>query len=300
VGNAGVPAKSYYSSTSSTSTSIIADELLFFDPISQFFNTAAANSEVDPLPAYCFLEPSYSVPGGSDSQSSDQHPDNNVQAGEQLILQVYQAIWGNDNLRNNTLLAIVYDEHGGLFDHVFPPAVTAESPNSTVFQFNRLGVRVPAIFVSPWIDASAVDPTQYDHTSIPSSVTHLWVGDPATNSPSIREQQANCFLGNLSRTTPRPKTDDPLAVQPSASAFLENIKPQLKATAQVKAARPMSSLLKDQVQDAVVLNSKLPTELQTGTDVSQLKTAGDAGTFINQVMLATHRHLASAATTEKQ
>jgi phospholipase C len=298
--NAGVPAKIYYSSTSSTFTSIIADEPLFFDPISQFFNTAAANSEDDPLPAYCFLEPSYSVPGGSDSQANDQHPDNNVQAGEQLILQVYQAIWGNDNLRNNTLLVIVYDEHGGLYDHCFPPAVPAESPDSPVFLFNRLGVRVPAILVSPWIDASVVDPTQYDHTSIPSSVTRLWVGDPATNSPSIREQQANCFLGNLSRATPRPKTDDPLAAQPSAAAFLENIKPQLKATAQVQAARPMSTLLKDQVQDAVVLNNKLPAGLQTGTDVSQLKTAGDAGTFINQVMLATQQHLASAATKEKQ
>jgi phospholipase C len=297
--SAGVSAKIYYSSTSSTFTSIITDQPEFFDPISQFFDTAAANSADDPLPAYCFLEPSYSVPGGSDSQANDQHPDNNVQAGEQLILQVYRAIWDNDNFRNNTLLVILYDEHGGLYDHCFPPTVTAEWPTSPVFQFNRLGVRVPAILVSPWIDATVVDPTQYDHASIPSSAIRLWVGDPATNSPGIREQQANCFLGNLSRATARPQTDDPLAAHPSAAAFLENIKPQLKASAKVQAARPMSSLLRDQAQDAAVLNSKLPAELQTRTNVSELKTAGDAGTFVDQVMKSTQQHLASAAKEEQ-
>ncbi|KAG6498939.1 hypothetical protein ZIOFF_038698 [Zingiber officinale] len=57
------------------------------------------------------------------------------------------------------LFVITYDEHGGFFDHVPTPVVGVPSPDGVVgpapfyFNFDRLGVRVPAIFVSPWIEA---------------------------------------------------------------------------------------------------------------------------------------------------
>jgi len=52
----------------------------------------------------------------------------------------------------NTLLIITYDEHGGIFDHVPPPAPSPEPPQiGQVFGFNRYGVRAPAVIVSPYV-----------------------------------------------------------------------------------------------------------------------------------------------------
>ena len=75
------------------------------------FQTAAANGT---LASYTFLEPSWGADGNS------QHPNYNVALGEQLIHDVYYAL-RNGPAWNQTLLIIVYDEHGGCYDHVPPP-----------------------------------------------------------------------------------------------------------------------------------------------------------------------------------
>ena len=75
------------------------------------FQAAAASGT---LPAYTFLEPSWSATGNS------QHPNYNVALGEQLIHDVYYAL-RNGPAWSQTLLIITYDEHGGCYDHVPPP-----------------------------------------------------------------------------------------------------------------------------------------------------------------------------------
>ena len=58
---------------------------------------------------------------------------------------------------NESLLVLTYDEHGGFYDHVQTPYKNIPSPDGntapppTFFSFDRLGVRVPTIMVSPWI-----------------------------------------------------------------------------------------------------------------------------------------------------
>jgi phospholipase C len=94
----------------------------------------------------------------------------------------------------------VYDEHGGIYDHVVPPACTPDqftaSANDTgtgrPFAFDRLGVRVPAILVSPWIPKGTVVDRVFDHASIPATVTKFFLGDYAPRSP--RETNADVFL----------------------------------------------------------------------------------------------------------
>lgn len=292
--DAGVPAKLYYSSTSSSFTAILTDQEQFFGTIDEFYNTANASKDDAScaLPSYCFLEPSYSVSDGSNDQANDQHPDNDVRAGEQLILQVYRTIWDNAYLRNNTLLIIVYDEHGGLYDHIVPPPAPAEPvQNSEGFAFNRFGIRVPAVLISPWIDSTTVDPTLYDHASIPSTATRLWIGDPATKSPAVREQTAATFLGNLSLAAPR--VVDPLANFSDAGAFKMGLAAALAEPAAMLAMRPMSSLVQVQVNHAAELDKKLPASLQTGIDASKIRTAGQAGTYIQKVVTAAQGHLAA-------
>jgi phospholipase C len=147
--------------------------------------------------------------------ASDDHPDHNVQAGELFIAQVYNAIRTNEALWRDSILLITYSNHGGIYDHVPPPAATPDGfvaqPNQTgtgrAFAFDRLGVRVPAVIVSPWIPRGTVDHTVYDHASIPATVSKLFLSGPQNISP--RERSAQAFDRVLTLTAPRTDTDMP-------------------------------------------------------------------------------------------
>lgn len=101
-------------------------------------------------------------------------------------MQVYNALFGGEDeasqaVAKKTMLLIVYDEHGGNYDHVSPPRCVPPhnvKPTSD-FVFQRLGVRVPAIFVSPYIRPHTVlrspsEGAEFDHTSIISSIRTRW------------------------------------------------------------------------------------------------------------------------------
>jgi phospholipase C len=158
------------------------------------------------LGAFTFLEPSWGSTGNS------QHPNYNVALGEQLILDVYQALRSGPGWQK-TLLIITYDEHGGCYDHVPPPS-GATPPDSDTgefgFDFTRFGVRVPTVLVSPLIAAGTVyrvaaGSMPLDHTSILKSVQQRW-GLP---SLTARDAAAPGFGDVLTLATPR--TDDPVA-----------------------------------------------------------------------------------------
>jgi len=168
------------------------------------------------LPDYSFVEPNYTdhTTGSGEELASDQHPDHNVQAGEVFTASVYNAIKQNDDLWQSTALLIAYDEHGGIYDHVVPPACMPDgfvaSPNDTLtgreFRFDRLGVRVPAVLVSPWIPkGTVVDGRVFEHASIPNTATKFFLGDYAPRSP--REANSETFLDLLSLNVMR--TDCP-------------------------------------------------------------------------------------------
>ena len=116
--------------------------------------------------------------------ASDQHPDHHVAEGERFIASIYQAIRKNPALWARTALLITYDEHGGIYDHVPPPACMPDGfvaqPKGTKtgepFHFDRLGVRVPAILVSPWVQkgtrhSGPTAPSVFEHASIPNTVS---------------------------------------------------------------------------------------------------------------------------------
>jgi phospholipase C len=167
------------------------------------FRTDAANGT---LPAYAFLEPSWSSTGNS------QHPNYNMALGEQLLFDTYRALrdgpaWGS------TLLVVTYDEHGGCYDHVSPPwgaRVPDDSVGEFGFDFTRFGVRVPTILVSPLIPAGTVHrvpqgSTPFDHTSVLATIERRWGIAPLTR----RDEAAPDVGAALTLATPR--TDDPLA-----------------------------------------------------------------------------------------
>jgi phospholipase C len=166
------------------------------------------------LPEYSFIEPNFSDHTTSNGAeiANDQHPDHNVQAGEFFIAEVYNAIRNNESLWRDSVLVITYSSHGGIYDHVRPPAATPDgfvaAPNQTgtgrEFAFDRLGVRVPAVIVSPWIPKGTVDHTVYDHASIPATVSKVFLSGPQNVSP--RERSAHTFEGVLTLKTMRADT----------------------------------------------------------------------------------------------
>lgn len=168
------------------------ENLVRYHDIDMFFDDTRAGS----LPEFTFIEPKYS---GHDQ--NDDHPPHNIMKAEKLIGDVYNGIRSNPTLWESTLLVVCYDEHGGFFDHVPPPRTVAPDDRTTQFGFDRLGVRVPAILISPWLPAR-VDHTVLDHTSLLRYLLDKWTLGPLGR----RTAQANSVDTAL-QFLPRPRTD---------------------------------------------------------------------------------------------
>jgi len=134
-------------------------------PVSQYFADAAAGS----LPQVAFVDPRF---GGNKNTESDEHPPANIQVGQQFVAGVVNALFKSPDWPSSAFF-LTYDEHGGYFDHVSPPAAIVPDaippmlgPGDTVATFDRLGVRVPVAVVSPFAKAHFVSHDLFDHTSI--------------------------------------------------------------------------------------------------------------------------------------
>ncbi|XP_021755142.1 non-specific phospholipase C4-like [Chenopodium quinoa] len=167
------------------------------------------------LPNYVVIEQRYfdllAVPG------NDDHPSHDVSVGQKFIKEVYEALRSSPQW-NEMLFIITYDEHGGFYDHVPTPVEGVPSPDGIVgpqpysFGFDRLGVRVPTIMISPWIEPGTVlhgpsgpHPTsEYEHSSIPATVKKIF---NLKEFLTKRDAWAGTFEGVVSRKTPR--TDCP-------------------------------------------------------------------------------------------
>ncbi|HXW26854.1 MAG TPA: alkaline phosphatase family protein [Xanthobacteraceae bacterium] len=224
---------------------LLLDHFHFYD---RFKLDAAAGT----LPAYSFIEPRYfpdlDLP-------DDEHPPHDVRLGEQLIADVYNSLRGNEAAWKETLLVVIYDEHGGCYDHVLPPAAPPPGATPTSpFNFDRFGVRVPAILASPYIPAGGVvrasGPQPFDHTSIIRTLRDRFdLGGPLTlrdaNAPSLDQILTLDSPGNMG-----PPHIDALPYTPTlpeiASAQLDDLN-DLQRSLMVAAAH----LPKDAAAEAV-------------------------------------------------
>lgn len=170
-----------------------------FHKMPQFFTDVAGDESK--FPAYCFIEPTY-----FGAAQNDEHPPSDVLRGEVLLAQVYNAIRGNQQLWEKTLLVILYDEHGGFYDHVTPPATVAPDGHTNDYAFNQFGIRVPAVLVSPWL-AKQVITDVFDHTSVLRYVTDLWELGPL----GARTAAANSFAASWKVST-TVRTDVPTKI----------------------------------------------------------------------------------------
>ena len=153
------------------------------------------------FPDFVFIEPRY-----LGFAPNDDHPPHDPVNAQRLIAKVYNAIRANAQLWRSTLLVILYDEHGGFADHVAPPATIAPDDEHAECTFDRLGLRVPAVLVSPWIARQVVD-VPCDHTSLLRSLIEKWGLGPM----GARTAQATDVFAALTRA-PALRSDTPKAI----------------------------------------------------------------------------------------
>jgi phospholipase C len=123
--------------------------------------------------------------------SGSNEEDDDVRIGESFVSRVTRAVttgpdWGS------TLMIWLYDEHGGFYDHV--PSPRAFKPDAIAPKtakgdypggYDQLGVRVPAVVISPWARPHAVTNVVHDHTSVLAEIERTW------NLPALTYRDAN-------------------------------------------------------------------------------------------------------------
>lgn len=174
------------------------------------FATDVASPSYDA--AYTFIEPSYDV-FSEYSGGNSQHPLGSVQAGELLIKQTYEAI-RKSPIWDNSLLIVTYDEHGGFYDHVAPPAArpTGSQGRKHGFTFDRLGPRVPAVVISPRIPRNLIDHRTYEHSTIVSTLTRLFNLKELTVRSSMTSDLKSLATLAVPRTDAPMTLPDPMGV----------------------------------------------------------------------------------------
>jgi phospholipase C len=229
------------------------------------------------LPVFTFLEPSF----GPYDVDESYHPPYDVVPGETFLAKIYTMLQKSP-ARDATLFVVLFDEHGGTFDHVDPPAATPipAATDGTNFSFNQFGIRVPAIVVSSYVTAGTVFRSStgipYDHTSVLATLRD-WLGLGvafATSLPSPRIAAAPTLQPVLNRTAIRDWPDiapaasaadvaaSPAAAMPDGNVPLnDNQKAILMALSAQVAKRPLS----------------LPEKQLAG---AQLQTHGDAQVWL--------------------
>ena len=121
----------------------------------------------DSFPEVIIVEPSYQdAPHFGSDQPNDNHPPLAVGFGEEFLRRTYEAVISNPTRWGNTLMIVYYDEHGGFYDHEPPPAIGYTVTGNGNYKFESLGVRIPAILISPYVERNSVNSMLFDHTSV--------------------------------------------------------------------------------------------------------------------------------------
>ncbi|MFV3128387.1 alkaline phosphatase family protein [Niveispirillum sp. KHB5.9] len=191
--------------------------------------------EDDALPRFSYLEPAW-LRHDLHSNGNSFHPPGENGPGEDYLKRLYDKLTSNRKVWEKTLLIVSFDEHGGTYDHV-PPPWGATPPwgdgqppydLEQKFGFDRFGVRVQTLFVSPWIKAQTVirSPTDvpFDHTSIIATIL-TWMGVPREKwGLGARVDNAPTFEAVINGDTPRQDVPD-IRLSPPHAAILRNPPP---------------------------------------------------------------------------
>lgn len=226
------------------------------------------------LPNFAWINPRSGINISLAQGSNDDHPDHDVSLGEQYYKDIYEALRASPQW-NETLFIITFDEHGGFYDHVSPP-MNVPAPGDDIpsfpdagVQFDRLGIRIPTILISPWVPKGLIlseppaeqkpaNNSEYSLTSIIATTRKL-LG--MTSGPlSKRDAWSATFEQVLNQETPR--TDCPTHL-PSAPAPSKLYSPEAEAKLPVNGLQEYIMTLHSNV-----LGEDYPHHIKTQGEVS--------------------------------
>ena len=183
--------------------------------IQEYYNILADPNADKLLPQVVFIE-------RASSTGLDEHPENNVQKGAQVVSNIINALLTSAAWPDSAFI-LTYDEGGGLFDHVGPILVTPPDDltpqdlgqNDTKGLFNVSGFRVPVVVISPWSRPQTVIHLQTDYTSILRLIEERFDVPALTQRDATIPDMADPQAGFFDFSSPHLLTPPTLPTQPT-------------------------------------------------------------------------------------
>jgi phospholipase C len=169
------------------------------------FSHFADDCEAGTLPKVTLIDPNW-IDVGVISRANDDHAPADVANGQNFVADIYRALCSQPGGFGRTLFVVTYDEHGGWYDHVAPPATIGNNgaglhEDSASCGFESYGVRVPTFVVSPFIPKQSTFTTVLDHCSLHATITRTFC--PMKSPLSQRVAKANSLSDLLSLSAAR-------------------------------------------------------------------------------------------------
>lgn len=252
-----------------------------FFGMKKFYEDAANGN----LPAYAFVEPRLIF------NHNDMHPPvpsfeikktdgsvvsvgamDDVRAGEKLLHEVYTAIRNSSSASGsnamNTMLLVTFDEHGGTYDHVVPPAAVPPGPVKDPemgFTFDRLGLRVPAIAISAWTKSNTIINDEMHHGSAIATLCRKYDLKHLT----ARDENARDLFNAINLSEPRQICDWPETTPQYVPPNPEAHGPFSEAVSQTQLTAPALALLGMLTEKFGLPTDKKPKTIGEAFDILQ-------------------------------
>jgi phospholipase C len=198
------------------------------------FDNWADDVAAGKLPNYTFLFPRFmngQSKNGDELFANSQHAPEDVRFGDHLIADVYEPLAANPELFRESVLVITYDEHGGFYDHIKPGSAPnpdgQNSPNPDdratfklpFFAFDRIGLRVPAVIISPWIAKGSIEHRMLQHTSIIKTVCEIF----GLNGPLNRRDESAQSFADLFEKADQPRSAEDMPKKLDRASLEDNV-----------------------------------------------------------------------------
>ena len=162
-------------------------------PMQAYFDILAQPTADQDLPSFVWID------SGSGGSGLDEHPDANIQLGAAYVKTIIDALM-NSPAWHDSIFILVYDEGGGLYDHVPPFQVVAPDnippqlgPGDLPGDFTLSGFRVPMIVISPFVKPHFVSHTNRELTSILKLVETRFNLPPLTARDAAADDMTEFF-----------------------------------------------------------------------------------------------------------
>lgn len=183
--------------------------------IDQFWDDAKEGT----LPNVTFVDPDYTYHSEFNGTSNDYHPYGSVRVAESFVAKVHDALKDSPQW-DRMVFVLNFDESGGFYDHVPPPAVeddTQLTGDGPFPDLKRLGFRVPAIAMGPYAPKKIDNGGPYEHSSVLKMIEWRWGLEPM----SVRDAKAHNLAEALDFSTTRKAAELP-AFTPESPAECTN------------------------------------------------------------------------------